>query len=388
MTAPVKLVAIYFPQLHRIPENDRWWGPGFTDWVNVEKARPLFAGHHQPRVPAGGHYDQSRPETIRHQVALAREHGIRAFCHHHYWFDGKQLLETPTNLLLAMRDLDVEICLSWANETWSRRWDGQEHHVLQRQTHPPTLASWGAHFDYLIKAWSDPRALKVDGRPVFMIYRPDKLERPGELFDYWQSRARAHGLDGLYFVAVQQWQPLPWSTLRHFDALFRFQPFVATEALGAAHPPIYKRHFPRLRAAIPRPLAIRLQALLDWRNQPLLHDYERTWQQIVEQPVDRAITTFEGAYVDWDNTARFGRRATIYRGASPERFGHWLGRLCDKVAANARGDERLVFVNAWNEWAEGAYLEPDQRHGRQYLQAVREVLDGRRMGPRLSLQSS
>ncbi|HWE26408.1 MAG TPA: glycoside hydrolase family 99-like domain-containing protein [Polyangia bacterium] len=376
MTAsPVKVAAIYFPQLHAIPENDRWWGPGFTDWTNVQRARPLFAGHHQPRVPRGGYYDQSRPETIRRQVAQAKEYGVSAFCHYHYWFDGKQLLETPTNLFLEMKDLDVELCLSWANETWSRRWDGQDHHVLQLQTHPPTVASWGRHFDYLIRAWSDPRALKVDGKPIFLIYRPDKLVRPGELFDYWQTRARAHGLDGLYFVAVQQWAPLPWDTLRHFDALFRFQPFVATEALSEAHPPFYKRHLPRLRAAIPRPLAMRLQALIDDWQGPKLLDYDRVWRQIIAQPVDRALTTFEGAFVDWDNTARFGQHATIYRGASCDRFQHWLQQLCDKVAARNRDDARIVFVNAWNEWAEGAYLEPDEREGDGYLRAIRAVVD-------------
>lgn len=391
MTAPpVKVAAIYFPQLHAIPENDGWWGPGFTDWTNVKKAKPLFAGHYQPRVPASGYYDQSRPETIRRQVAQAKEYGVSAFCHYHYWFDGKQLLERPTNLFLEMTDLDLELCLSWANETWSRRWDGQDHHVLQLQTHPPTVQSWGRHFDYLIRAWSDPRALRVDGKPIFLIYRPDKLERPGQMFDYWQTRARSHGLDGLYFVAVQQYAPLPWETLRHFDALFRFQPFVATQALNEAHPPFYKRHFAGLRAAIPRPLAIRLQTLIDDRQGPKLLDYERVWQQIVAQPSDRALTTFEGAFVDWDNTARFGEHATIYRGATCGRFQHWLAQLCDKVARHNRGDTRLVFINAWNEWAEGAYLEPDERAGDGYLRAVRAVVEARQapIATRRHLQST
>ena len=382
MTAPVKIAAIYFPQLHAIPENDRWWGPGFTDWTNVKKAEPLYDGHHQPRIPMDGHYDQSRPETIRRQVAQAKDYGISAFCHYHYWFDGKQLLEKPTNAFLDMKDLDLEFCLSWANETWSRRWDGQEHHILQLQTHPPTKAAWGRHFDYLIRAWSDPRALKVDGKPIFMIYRPDKIERPGEMFDYWQTRARAHGLDGLYFIAVQQWAPLAWDTLRHFDALFRFQPFVATQALNEANPPFYKRHFAQLRAAIPRPIAVRLQSLIDHAdsraNGPKRIDYERVWREIIAQPVDRALTTFEGAFVDWDNTARYGARATIYQGARPDRFQHWLSQLCDKVAEQSRPDARIVFVNAWNEWAEGAHLEPDARDGDGYLRAIRAVVDGQR----------
>ncbi|HXU70225.1 MAG TPA: glycoside hydrolase family 99-like domain-containing protein [Polyangia bacterium] len=376
----VRFIAIYFPQLHTIPENDRWWGPGFTDWVNVKRARPLFPGHYQPRVPKDGYYDQSDRRVIRRQVEMAREYGISGFCHYHYWFEGKQLLETPTNLFLGMKDLDISFCLSWANETWSRRWDGQEHQILQLQTHTPSVAAWGRHFDYLIKAWTDPRALRIDGKPIFMIYRPDKLEQPGEMFDYWQSRAREHGLDGLYFVAVSQYKTPAWETLRHFDALFRFQPAVATVVLAEANPPFYKRHFAPLRAMVPRGLAIRLQSAIDRLHQPHQLDYDEVWQKIIEQPVDRALTTLEGAFVDWDNTARYGKRATIYRGAQPERFQHWLERLADKVRANNRPDTRLVFINAWNEWAESAYLEPDVDYGNRYLMAVRNVASRARDG--------
>jgi len=376
----VRFIAIYFPQLHTIPENDRWWGPGFTDWVNVKRARPLFPGHYQPRVPRDGYYDQSDRRVIRRQVEMAREYGISGFCHYHYWFEGKQLLETPTNLFLGMKDLDISFCLSWANETWSRRWDGQEHQILQLQTHTPSVAAWGRHFDYLIKAWTDPRALRIDGKPIFMIYRPDKLEQPGEMFDYWQSRAREHGLDGLYFVAVSQYKTPAWETLRHFDALFRFQPAVATVVLAEANPPFYKRHFAPLRAMVPRGLAIRLQSAIDRLHQPHQLDYDEVWQKIIEQPVDRALTTLEGAFVDWDNTARYGKRATIYRGAQPERFQHWLERLADKVRANNRPDTRLVFINAWNEWAESAYLEPDVDYGNRYLMAVRNVASRARDG--------
>lgn len=369
----VRFIAIYFPQFHAIPENDKWWGAGFTDWVNVKRAKPLYADHYQPRVPVAGYYDQSDARVIRRQVEMAREYGLSGFCHYHYWFEGKQLLETPTNLFLDMKELDFPFCLSWANETWSRRWDGQEHHILQLQTHSPTVKAWEQHFQYLIRAWTDPRHLRVDGRPIFFIYRPDKIEKPGEMFDYWQTRARNYGLDGLYFVAVSQYKTPAWETLRHFDAVFRFQPAVATVTLAEANPPFYRRHFARLRAMIPRPLAIRLQAAIDSMHRPNILDYDDVWQKIIEQPVDRAITTFEGAYVDWDNTARYGERATIYRGARPERFQHWLGRLADKVRANNRPDERLVFINAWNEWAESAYLEPDERWGDRYLQAVRNV---------------
>ncbi|MBL8512473.1 MAG: glycoside hydrolase family 99-like domain-containing protein, partial [Betaproteobacteria bacterium] len=169
----VKPIALYFPQFHRIPENDRWWGEGFTDWTNVKKAKPQFEGHSQPRVPKDGrYYDQSEVETIRWQVGLAKSHGIYGFCHYHYWFDGKQLLEAPTNAMLDHPDIDFPFCLAWANETWSRRWDGRESDVLISQTHPPVKERWEQHFQYLIRAWKDPRAIKMDGKPVFLIYRP------------------------------------------------------------------------------------------------------------------------------------------------------------------------------------------------------------------------
>jgi hypothetical protein len=370
----VKAVALYFPQLHAIPENDAWWGKGFTDWVNVERARPLYPGHHQPRVPLGGSYDQSQPAVIRRQVALAREYGIGAFCHYHYWFDGKQLLETPTNLFLGMKDLDIEFCLSWANETWSRRWDGRDHDILQAQTHPPTKESWGRHFDYLIKAWTDRRAMRIDGRPVFIIYRSERVLELGNMLDYWRERARAHGIDDLYFMTVVQYRMPPQETLRHFDALFLFQPFVSYFGIRDATPPTRWKYWSRRALErVPPRLQKRAQTLLEELEGPTLTSYDRVWQRIVAAQTESPIPAYEGAFVDWDNTARYGRRATIYDGASPERFQHWMTRLVAKVSRRPV-DERLIFINAWNEWAEGAYLEPDERSRFGYLEALRNAL--------------
>ncbi|MGC9022906.1 MAG: glycoside hydrolase family 99-like domain-containing protein, partial [Dissulfurimicrobium sp.] len=186
----VRPVAFYFPQFHAIPENDEWWGKGFTDWVNVKKARPQFKGHYQPRVPLGGrYYDQSKKDVIAWQIELARSYGLYGFCHYHYWFDGKQLLETPTNIFLESKELDFNFCLAWANETWSRRWDGRDHHILIQQTHIPDKDRWLAHFRYLIRAWSDERAIKIDGKPVFLIYRAHRIENIGEMFDFWREMA-------------------------------------------------------------------------------------------------------------------------------------------------------------------------------------------------------
>lgn len=373
-----KIVAIYFPQLHAIPENDQWWGKGFTDWVNVKRGRPLFPGHYQPRIPLGhNYYDQSQERVIRWQVELAKAHGVHAFCHYHYWFDGKQLLETPTNVFLAAKDLDFQFCLSWANETWSRRWDGQDHYILQFQTHPPIKERWELHFQYLIKAWTDRRSLRIDGKPVFLIYRPEKIEELGNLFDYWQTRARAYGLPGLYFVGVHQHHAPPPRLLRHFDALMLFQPFVSLFSNCGLAAPRWKKLLWRGKSLRPQVAAPLYDPLMDRAidrfSEPDIIDYDHIWRGIIAQHTNPEITIFPGAFVDWDNTARYRNRAILYRGATPQRFEYWMRRLLGAVTEN-RPEHRLIFVNAWNEWAEGAYLEPDERYGYQYLEGLRRAV--------------
>ena len=372
----MKLVAHYFPQLHRIPENDAWWGEGFTDWTNVRRAQPLYAGHHQPRVPLGGPYDQADVATIRRQIEQASEHGIRAFCHYHYWFDGKQLLQRPTDLFLDHPELDLGICLAWANETWSRRWDGQDHLVLIEQTHPPLRARWALHFDYLRRAFTDRRAITVDGKPVFVIYRPQKIEQLAQMLDYFREQAHALGLPGLYLVAMDQSRVGDDEVHRHFDAQLRFEPFSTYYALRDRDRPTARKVVNAIRAALPAAgvnLVQRgLDALDDWVGGPTRLDYARVWEEIAARPLPGDRVVFPGAFVDWDNTARYKRHATIFEGATPALFERGLARLVERVRAH-RPDEQLVFINAWNEWAEGCYLEPDERWGNAYLEAVRRV---------------
>lgn len=371
----VKLVALYFPQLHPISENDQWWGQGFTDWVNVKKAQPLFPGHHQPRIPANkNYYDQSEEETIRQQVELAQEYGIYGFCHYHYWFDGKQLLETPTNIFLQNKDLNIKFCLAWANETWSRRWDGQDHDILQLQTHPPEIASWSLHFDYLIQAWTDERAIKIDGKPIFLIYRPQKIQEIGKMFDYWQARAKDHGLEGIFFIAINQYQFPEKRILCHFDGVMLFQPFFTAFNLKNHNLSIFQKVFLKLYNYVPlklKDLFISLQPKTE--NKPhttTVYNYDEIWESIVTQEVNSELPLFEGAFVDWDNTARYGSRATIFQGATPEKFEFWLKKLVSKVSKKSE-NEQLIFINAWNEWAESAYLEPDERFGLKYLDMIK-----------------
>ena len=373
----VKLVALYFPQLHAIPENDEWWGEGFTDWVNVRKANPQFKGHFQPRVPLDNrYYDQSQMETLMWQIALAKKYGVHGFCHYHYWFDGKQLLETPTNMMLESKELDFPFCLAWANETWSRRWDGQDHHILQEQTHLPDKAMWERHFNYLYRAWSDERAIKIDGKPVFLIYRPHRIEKIGEMFDCWRALALQRGLPGLYFVAMKQYEyPVP-KVLEHFDASMHFQPFEALYSpdFDNDQPVINTGLLMRALRRLPEPVKVVLRSVRDSRLPTLtFYDYEKVWKQILKVERDGGKPTFPGAFVDWDNTARYGNRARIFKGASPERFAYWFKQLV-KVTSQRPSPEHFIFMNAWNEWAEGTYLEPDTVHGYRYLEAVRDGL--------------
>ena len=371
----VKLIAMYFPQLHAIPENDTWWGKGFTDWNNVRSAQPQHEGHYQPRVPLNNnYYDQSKLDTLRWQIDLAKQYGVYGFCHYHYWFDGKQLLETPTNLILENQDIDFPFCLSWANETWSKRWDGRDHHILIQQTHPPTRESWKKHYDYLIKAWSDPRAIKVDGKPVFVIYRPQRIEKINTMLAYWRELAQQDGLPGLYFIFQKQYELPSTSCLNSFDAQFQFQPF------EAAYSPSFDKklihHSPLFK--IVRRLPERFQDMLrgirsQFVKELTFYDYDATWQQIIAIRPDQKLTTFPGAFVDWDNAARYKKRATIYRGASPESFRNWLAKLVETMPQRNL-PENFIFLNAWNEWSEGTYLEPDERYGYKYLEAVKQVL--------------
>jgi hypothetical protein len=370
-----KLIAMYFPQLHAIPENDEWWGKGFTDWDNVKKAKQQFKDHNQPRIPLGNnYYDQSKLETLRWQVDLAKKHGIYGFCHYHYWFNGKQLLETPTNLMLDNKDIDFPFCLSWANETWSKRWDGRDHHILIQQTHPPTKESWKKHYDYLIKAWQDPRAIKVDGKPVFIIYRPQRIEKINDMLAYWRELAIKDGLAGLYFIFQKQYELPKRDCLQSFDAAFQFQPFEAIysptfDKASIRHSFMYKffRTLPEYIQDIFRSLRTSFFKDLTF------HDYDSVWEKIIEIRPDEKLTTYPGAFVDWDNAARYKNRATVFNGASPQSFAKWFSKLVDTMPQRNL-PEHFIFLNAWNEWSEGTYLEPDKKYGYQYIEAVKKAL--------------
>ena len=339
-----RLIAFYLPQYYPTPENDAAWGRGFTEWSNVARVRPLFPGHYQPHVPGElGFYDLRLPQTRTAQAALAAEAGIHAFCYYHYWFNGKRLLGQPFDEVLASGEPDFPFCLCWANEPWSRRWDGSDDQVIQPQAYSPEDDR--EHIRWLLPALRDPRAVTVDGKPVFLVYHADDLPEPARTADTWREEVRNAGLPGLYLIAVETDRDAGWDATREgFDAKLRFQP-----------------RFSTLRTLSRDPVAGAAE-LQVW-------DYDESWKQLwmAEQAAYRC---YETVCPGWDNSPRVGERGWILHDASPAAYGRWLSEAIERTTG-LPSDQRLVFINAWNEWAEGAHLEPDRRHGRAYLEATR-----------------
>ncbi|HEY2325113.1 MAG TPA: glycoside hydrolase family 99-like domain-containing protein, partial [Thermoanaerobaculia bacterium] len=343
----LKLIAFYLPQFHPIPENDAWWGEGFTEWRNVTKSTPLFGGHHQPHLPADlGFYDLRLSETREAQANLARDHGITGFCYYHYWFSGKQLLERPFEEVLLSGQPDFPFCLCWANEPWSRRWDGVEDDVLQPQSY--SEEDDRRHIAWLLPALLDRRAIRVDGKPLLLIYQGRELPDPTRTIEIWQSAARDAGLTGLHLVSVETGWDAGWDATRvGFDAKVLFQPqFSILDTV------------PKLDLG---PEATRV------------FDYQEAWPILAEpDPVD--YPRYDCVCPSWDNTARRGQESWVIHNSTPEAYQEWL-ELAIRRTLDRPQSEQLVFVNAWNEWAEGAHLEPDQRWGLSYLEATRRAVE-------------
>ena len=356
-TGPAVL-AFVLPQFHRIPENDAWWGEGFTEWTNVRKARPGFRGHRQPRVPSEGrYYDLTDEQTQQWQAELARHHGISGFCYYHYWFNGKRLLERPVQLLLERGRPDFPFCLAWANEPWTRAWDGGEREILMPQTYGEE-ADWRQHFDELLRAFRDPRYIRIEGKPVFLIYRSASIACAGPMIAAWRRWASEAGLPGLHLVQM----------LTGFEHDGRADLFDAC----AEFEPMYTMYHQLSRWERRRNTLARHRArLVKWLTGQAPHapnsfHYERLWRDIAQRPLPAGH--YPGAFVDWDNSPRRAlARAIVFRGFSEQAFER--GVAAQYAKARAAGAP-LMFINAWNEWAEGTYLEPDEERGTRMLESV------------------
>ncbi len=347
----IKLIAFYLPQFYPFPENDSWWGKGFTEWTNVTKAQPLFQGHYQPHLPADlGFYDLRVEETRREQASLAKSYGVSAFCYHYYWFAGKRLLEKPLDAMLADPVIDMPFCLSWANENWTRRWDAAEHEVLIAQDY--TAHSDERFVDDLIPYMSDPRYLRVDGAAFFIIYRPQQIPDLCRRLDSWKDRFHFHGLT-VHFCAALTHGNLDYTGFG-FDSGVEFPP----HNLGNLKIKTVERelafHAPFHGATV---------------------EYEALAKAYLAQRY-AGETVYKCVVPSWDNTARRKSNAALILDGNPVNFEMWLKQAYQYTSKTFSGDRKLLFINAWNEWAEGCHLEPDQRYGLQFLEALERVRKG------------
>lgn len=348
----VRVLAFYLPQFHPIPENDLWWGKGFTEWSNVTKAQPNFIGHYQPRQPADlGFYDLRIKDVMQQQAALAKRYGIDGFCFYYYWFNGKRLLEQPLEHLLGDDAVDMPFCLCWANENWSRRWDGRDTDLLMAQQHSD--ADDLAVIHDLMRYFASKNYIRVNGKPLILVYRVTLFPDFRQTVARWRKACAAAGIGEIYVTMVESFElvhkgipPAEYGC----DAAVEFPP----QELAEIKTPSGKVINPQFDGMVAdyRDLAVRYAT----RAHP---GYRR----------------FHSASPGWDNTARRQNNSFCFENASPGAFQAWLETAIDKTKAEFSGDERLIFINAWNEWAEGAYLEPDRRFGHTFLEAVKNARD-------------
>jgi hypothetical protein len=361
-TSP-RLIAFYLPQYHPIPENDKWWGKGFTEWTNVAKAKPLFKGHNQPNIPSDlGFYDLRIPEVRTLQADLARKHGIEGFCYWHYWFgNGRQLLERPFTEVVKSGRPNFPFCLGWANDSWSGIWHGCPDRILIEQKYPGRKDE-EMHFYTLLDSFHDDRYIKINEKPVFFIYKPHKLPEPNRFLDHWRELSIKSGLKGVFFIGNSEFSS--WNLKENgFDAFVFHSPGIVFQRLSRR--PIYSAK-KRLKNLIKRnPYGLYNQPL-----KPIVYSYEDFIKHATPD-LHQGFMQFPCVIPNWDNTPRSGINGIVLKNSTPELFRIHLKNAIKQVA-DRYFDKRIVFLKSWNEWAEGNYLEPDQRYGRAYLEIVRD----------------
>ncbi len=338
----IKPIAIYLPQFHPIPENDKAWGKGFTEWTNVRNAQPLFEGHYQPHVPHAsiGYYNLLDNSIIKKQVEIAKSYGIYGFAFYHYWFNGKRLLEKPIENFLKDKDIDFPFCLIWANEPWSKRWDGSENEIIQPQVH--SIEDDEKHMNFLCEHFfSDDRYIRVDNKPVFIVYRTELFDDIKETAKLWRKIAKKRGFKDLHLVRVESFTQNVNPNKINFDAALEFVP--------------------------------------NWKtNLPSFSDYKII--DYCSSVFNSILTTYHYSTIrcvfpSWDNTPRKGKDGTVYINNNLHVFKFYLQRMIQFTLSDYSNKEKFLFINAWNEWGEGCHIEPDEKNGYSYLQIIKRCKD-------------
>lgn len=353
-----KLIAFYLPQYHETIENNKWWGKGFTEWTNTKKAKPLFDGHYQPREPYNdNYYNLLDKNTRQYQANLAKKYGIYGFCYYHYWFKGKKLLEKPLECIIELGEPEFPFCISWANEPWTRSWNGNKKEVLMPQDYG-NEDDWKEHYDYLHRIFSDKRYILIDNKPLMLLYRTENIHNCDEMINYWDKLCKKDGFNGIYIVeTLNSFQKKAHCNLS--EAVVEFEPMLTIRH----YLPLYINGWRYIKKNIRK---YHMGNVLD------ILDYDFVWKQILRRSSNLSDKQlFKGAFVDWDNTSRRGENAFIIKGATPEKFQKYLSMQIKKTK---KIESEFLFINAWNEWAEGTYLEPDKKYGYEYLKAVKEAL--------------
>lgn len=361
MSTEPRILAFYLPQYHTFPKNDAWWGKGFTEWINVKKAKPLYKGHAQPRIPLdNNYYDLLNSEVLVSQMKLAKRFGLYGFCYYHYWFDGKLLLQRPLENMLKMSD-KIPYCFCWANEPWTRSWDGRSQDVLMPQRYGREK-EWEEHFQYLLNFFKDQFYIKVDNKPFLVLYRTNNIPHCDEMISYWDKRCKEELFSGIYISEeLNAFQDRP--VCMNSNAIVEFEPMYTIT---------YRRKF----TDKVRDKSVSTFENYCYHNNICFRDFNRIQNGIINQRYDFIKNgqkkIYYGSFTGWDNSPRKGKNAMIVKCSSPEKFHKYMVELLKR--AQKEGSE-FVFINAWNEWGEGAYLEPDEQYGYGYLEALKAAIE-------------
>lgn len=359
MKTKARIIAFYLPQFHPIPENDKWWGKGFTEWTNVGKAKKMFRGHYQPRVPSDlGYYDLRVPETRKAQADLARDHGIEGFCYWHYWFgNGKRLIERPFNEVLKSGDPDFPFCLAWANESWKGFEHGLKNRNLLIEQLYPGEQDYINHFFEVLPAFKDKRYITVNDCPLFMIYKPLASDEIKLFIKIWRKLAKENGLKDIHFVGHLNDLKVPLNDVMDSGV-------DAVNTTRILNYTMYKRNF--------------FQKIVGYINKkirmiPLSYSYKLMSKYFIDEKEDKIDNVYPSIIPGWDHTPRSGKEGLVITNSTPDLFEKHVKRTIDIVQHKSH-ENKIIFLKSWNEWAEGNYVEPDLRWGKKYLEAIKSAL--------------